>query len=241
MNFITLKKLINSKVQLGNIYLQKNFNNKNIIIYKVINNNYIIDLIQTSKYLLKTYILLYKISLYNKNIIFINTTNIIKNLLKKTAKITKQFYIIKYFKTGIFSNWNIIYNNILLLYWINNIIRLIKKNLIFKNLNIKNKKKLYYLYNKLYYKFKNFKGIIKLPNIIFLLDLEKDIIILKEITNLNKIIISIINSYNTLNFINIPIPGNNKNYYSVKLILEFITTALLQGNLKYNLLINNLN
>nr|QEM01787.1 30S ribosomal protein S2 [Nephromyces sp. ex Molgula occidentalis] len=241
MNIITLKNLINYKVQIGNIFLKKNFNNKNIIIYKIINNNCIIDLIQTSKYLLKTYILLYKISLYNKNILFINTTNIIKNLLKKTAKLTKQFYIIKYFKIGFFSNWNIIYNNILLLYWVETIIKLIKKQIIFENLNIKNKKKIYFLYNKLYYKFKNFKGIIKLPTIIFFLDLEKDNKILKEIKNLNKIIISIVNSYNNLNFINLPIPGNNKNYYSIKLILEIITTALIQGNLKYNLLINNLN
>nr|QEM01616.1 30S ribosomal protein S2 [Nephromyces sp. ex Molgula occidentalis] len=232
MILITLQELINSGVQLGNTF-NLNIIKKNKFIYKKINNICIIDLIQTSKLIWKLYIFLYKISFYNKKLLIINSNKLNKFILKKFIKLTKQFYITEHFISGTFTNWIFLYNNILFLNWLNIILN------IFKNLNFQ--KKISYLYNKLNYKFKNFKGLQKIPNIIFILNPIEDKQALKEAFLLKKIIISIIDmNYNPL-WITFPIPGNNINYFSIKLILEIITTSLLHGQLKNYLFINNLN
>nr|QEM01556.1 30S ribosomal protein S2 [Nephromyces sp. ex Molgula occidentalis] len=240
MNLITLKELINSGVQIGNISYKSDLK-KNKFIYKIINNVCIIDLIQTSKYLLKAYIFLYKTSFYNKNLIFIDSNKINKTLIKKTAKLTKQYYITEPFVPGMFSNWKIFYNNILLLNWVDNVIQILQNKSIFNNLNYKNKKEIQNIFNKLNYKFKNFKGIIQIPDIIIFLDINKNKQAFKEAKYLNKIIISIIDTDSNSDLINLPIPGNNKNYFSIKIILEILTTAIIHGNLKNQLLISNLN
>nr|QEM01586.1 30S ribosomal protein S2 [Nephromyces sp. ex Molgula occidentalis] len=238
MNLISLQDLINSKVQIGHLSKQSLNSYKQKFVYKIINNICIIDLIQTYKYLLKSYIFFYKIGVYNKKILFINTQNNYNTLIEKSAILTDQFYLTKYFIPGILTNWKIIQKNILLLNWFYKIIILNKKNNFLNNINNKIKNKLLKIYYKLKNKFDILNNMKKVPEIIFILDINKDIKALKEAKKLNKIIISIVDSNWNYNLIDLFIPGNNKNYFSIKLILEILITSLLQGQFKYKNLLD---
>nr|QEM01876.1 30S ribosomal protein S2 [Nephromyces sp. ex Molgula occidentalis] len=231
MILITLNELMISGVQIGHkkSRLKYNFNK---FIYKTIGKNWIIDLIQTAKYLTKTYSFLYKYGFYNKEILFIGSSSIVKNLIKKTSKLTGQFYINEPFVPGLFTNWTTIRENLLLLKWFYYVNQILNKKIITNKFNLKFKTKFLKIYNKLNYKYKNIKGIKTLPDLIFILDLNKEQLALKEALKLNKIIISIIDSNINPNLIHFPIPGNDNNYFSIKLILQICITGFLHGLLK---------
>nr|QEM01817.1 30S ribosomal protein S2 [Nephromyces sp. ex Molgula occidentalis] len=238
MNLISLQELINSRVQIGyspkktvSFYKQK-------FIYKIINNICIIDIIQTYKYLLKSYIFLYKIGVYNEKLLFINSGHIYQTLIEKSAIISNQFYLTKYFIPGTLTNWKIIKQNILLLNWFNKFILIFEKNKLYTNLNKKFKNKLFNIYIKLKNKFNILKTVPNIPEIIFIIDIYKNYNAFKEAKKLNKLIISIVDSNTNPNIIDFPIPANNKNYFSIKLLLEILITALLQGEFKSKNLLN---
>nr|QEM01675.1 30S ribosomal protein S2 [Nephromyces sp. ex Molgula occidentalis] len=225
MILFTLNDLIKNEIYLG--HKLENFDTRNFkFIYKIINHNLIIDLIQTAKYLINSYIFLYKLSIYKNNIIFIDSKFISKNLIKKSAIISNQYYINYSWISGLITNWKIIKNNILLLNWFNKIKILLKNKKLFK-IRIFNK-----FYKKLNFKYKNLKYINIIPNTLFIVNINYDIIAFKEAFKSKKIIISIVDTNINSNTINIPIPGNNKNYLSIKYILKIVTTALLHGKLK---------
>nr|QEM01847.1 30S ribosomal protein S2 [Nephromyces sp. ex Molgula occidentalis] len=238
MNLISLKELINAGVQIGDSSKKSTSYYKQKFIYKIINNICIIDIIQTYKYLLKSYIFLYKMGVYNEKLLFINSENKYKTLIEKSALLTNQFYIGKYFISGTLTNWKIIKQNFLLLNWFYKFILIIKQNKLYNNLNKKFKNKLIKIYFKLNNKFNLLKNITYIPETIFILNINKNYNALKEAKKLNKLIISIVDSNSNPLLIDFPIPANNKNYFSIKLILEILITALLQGEFKSKNLLN---
>nr|QEM01645.1 30S ribosomal protein S2 [Nephromyces sp. ex Molgula occidentalis] len=238
MNLISLNNLLNARVQIGCSSNKSLILYKKKFIYKIINNICIIDLIQTYKYLLKAYILFYKLGIYNEKILFIDSISRYQQLIEKSALLTNQFYLTKYFIPGTLTNWKIIYQNIILLNWFYKLNLFMEQNNILKNLDKKFQSKLIKIYLKLKNKFNLLKNIISIPNTIFILNIKTDYNALKEAKKLNKLIISIIDSDSNPNLINFPIPGNNKNYFSIKWLLEILITGLLQGNFKYKNLLN---
>nr|QEM01756.1 30S ribosomal protein S2 [Nephromyces sp. ex Molgula occidentalis] len=230
MNLITLSDLIKTKLYLGHSFKQSYLKN-NKYIYKSINNIWIIDLIKTSKSLIQSYIFFYNIGFNNTHkILFINSQPQFLKLIEITSKFTSNYYINDKFIPGLFTNWNMIYINIMLLKWFDYLFKLFNKNIFNIKFNKIFRTKFIKLYKKLLFKYKLFKNITNIPNIIFILDINKDKLAFKEAIHLNKYIISILDTNNNDNWINLIIPGNNDNYYSVKLIFQIILTSLLHGN-----------
>nr|QEM01727.1 30S ribosomal protein S2 [Nephromyces sp. ex Molgula occidentalis] len=230
MNLITLNDLIQSKIYLGHSFQKSNLQ-KNKYIYKIINNICIIDLIKTAKSLILSYVFFYNIGFNNQKILFINSQEQFTKSIELTSLITLNYYLNDKFIPGFFTNWKQIYTNILLLKWFRYLITLFNKPIFswktkkfFKNITS---------FKKLSIKYNSFYNLTNIPTIIFIVNLTKDHLAFREAIHLNKYIISIIDTNNTDVYINLPIPGNNDNYYSVNLILQLLTTALLHGtNLK---------
>nr|QEM01703.1 30S ribosomal protein S2 [Nephromyces sp. ex Molgula occidentalis] len=231
MNLLTLNDLITHKVHIGHYWSYWDSRCTKFI-YKIINNIWIIDLIHTSKALWKAYIFMYKSSLYNQKILFIGSSRYSKNIIKKTALLTNQFYITDTIKPGLFTNWEVIRGNILLLIWLKQVLFLIQHSYVFGTINHTFKDTLFKLYTKLHYKLKNIITFQTIPQILFISDLNTHTLLVKESITLNKILLSIIDTNWNPTDIHIAIPGNDDNLFSVKLICQIITTALIHGLLK---------
>lgn len=225
MILINLKELVKNKVHLGHSFFS--WDPRNIkYIYIFYKNIFIINLIYTRKNLIKAYNFLYKLSKKGHEIIFIGSKPQGKYFLKEAALISSMFYINTPWIPGMFTNNNLIKNRICLIIWFNIILKNIKKN---KQNSINFITKLNNIYIKTKKNFKGLFGLSLLPKTIFILDPIYEDIAMKESIILKRNIISIVDTNINPDLISIPIPGNDDNILSIKLILQILTTALIQG------------
>lgn len=227
MKLIDIKDLLKKKVHLGHKF---KISDPRIIkyIYKFYKSSCIINLIETRKSLIKVYNFLYKTSKKGNEIIYIGSKSNVKFILKEAALISANFYIINKWVPGTFTNENLIKNRICLIIWFEKIFfKLKKKSIISIKLLFKLKK----LYEKTTKNFKGLKGLLYLPKTIFIVDPKNEKIAFKESIILKRNIISILDTNINPENITLPIPGNDDNKSSLKLIIQILTTALIQGSL----------
>nr|QEH58565.1 ribosomal protein S2 [Piridium sociabile] len=226
MSLITLEKLIKSKLYIGK-YTHK-WNSKNIHYIRSYIQGYIIfDLVYTSILITNTYMYFFKASKRGHKFLFISTKPGTKDLIKKAGIISGSFYINEKWINGFISNWDIIKHQINLFRWVNNLVKISENIDIDLNL-LKNK------YNKSLTYFQGVHGLNKLPKIVFILDIDFDNKIFKELSKSNIILSSLINSDINIKYIHLPIPGNNSNIKSIYFILKILISAIIKGKIIKN-------
>lgn len=145
----------------------------------------------------------------NGNILFIGTRYDLKKIIKKLGLETGLSYINHRWVKGFLTNWENTSNSIKFY------------NLFLKKLDMRSKKKI-----KMEKSFLGVKNMTKLPDAIFLFDLNNDRDILNEAKSLNIPIIAIVDTNTSLKKIDYPIPGNSESLLSLIFYTNIIGASL---------------
>lgn len=197
-------------------------------IYGVRNTVHIIDLEKTAEKFKEALKFIKKLILENKTLLLVGTKIQIKDLVKDVAKDCDLPYINERWLGGTFTNF-----------------KTIKKRLeYFKDLEAKKKKGELTKYTKkerakideelrnLEIKFGGIKELEKLPDAIFVLDMKKDALAVKEAGRKRIKIIGIADTNVDPTLANYPIPANDDAISSVKYILDKVKDVIMKAKIK---------
>jgi len=189
------------------------------------NTVHIIDLEKTTEKFEQTLEFIQKLITENKTILFIGTKIQIKDLLKETAKECNMPYINERWLGGTFTNF-----------------KTLKKRIdYFKELEEKKQKGELAKYTKkerldmdrelknLEIKFGGIKNMNGLPDAIFVLDMKKDSLAVKEAITKKVIVIGIADTNVDPNLANYVIPANDDAISSIKYILEKVKDVIIKS------------
>lgn len=197
-------------------------------IYGTRNSVHIIDLEKTVDKFSEALQFIKELISANKNILFVGTKIQVKNLLKEVAEECDLPYVSERWLGGTFTNFEVL-----------------KKRIdYFKDLERKKKEGELEKYTKkervdmdkeimgLEIKFKGIKNMVELPEAIFVLDIKKDDLAVKEAI-LKKIkVIGIVDTNTDPTIIDFPIPANDDAINSVRYILNKVKEVILAAKPK---------
>lgn len=187
---------------------------------------YLIDLEQTAERLEQVLDLIKQLRIAGKSILFVGTKVATRNLIEQVAQETKSPYVKERWIGGTFTNFK----------------EIRKRINYFKDLEVKTKEidftKKYVKkerlamakeLERLTLKFHGIKEMEELPGALFVVDIQRDIIAIKEARQAGIKIIAIADTNVDPNLVDYPIPGNDDGYTSVQYILNKIQEVLLGG------------
>jgi small subunit ribosomal protein S2 len=145
----------------------------------------------------------------DSQILIVGTKPEFSKIVKYVGERISQPYIDKYWQKGLLTNWE----------YLSSSVRFYKLFLNKLNLNGKRKQKIY----------ENFNGLRlmkTLPSAIILIDITKDLEVINEAKRLNIPIIAIVDSNQSIENIDYPIPGNTNSILSIYFFLSLIMKVL---------------
>lgn len=222
MSSISLTKLLKAGVHLG--HKINNWNPKMFpYIYTQKNNTYILDLVQSAILLKKANKYLKLAASKKKKILFIGTKPEITRIIEEQAKRCNSAFINYKWVGGMLTNWKTIEKRIKRL-----------KNLEKQKINSLTKKEeaLYRKeFKKLHIYLDGIKNLKHIPDVAIIVDQKREIMAIQECRKLNIPIVSILDTNCDPDLIDIPIPGNDDGFQSIKLILTALTDHIIGGQL----------
>jgi small subunit ribosomal protein S2 len=224
MNKILLSQLLKMGTHFGN--KTEEWNPKMFLyIYAESHGIHILDVQQTCQLLTEACALV-KIAAQNKKkFLFVGTEPRISEILAQEAKKCNSFYINQRWLGGMLTNWKTIKVRI--------------KRL--KTLEQQYKKGIFDLFpkkdaaiiknelKKLKKYLSGIKNMRRIPDIIIVIDQQRELTAIKEAMSLNIPVISMLDSDCNPDLCNIGIPGNDNSQKSVKLILQMLGKSILKG------------
>ncbi|WP_457913021.1 30S ribosomal protein S2 [Candidatus Phytoplasma oryzae] len=232
MAIVTIKQLLESGIHFGHAARKCHYKMKPFLFSSpegipiVRNKIHIIDLKKSIVYIENVYKQVVKIAQKEGKILFLGTKKQIQEIVKQEAIRCNQYYITNRWLGGTFTNFQTISKRI------NFLKEMYKKEKegLWKNLP---KKEIVTLTRKRI-KLEKFLGGIqnmnKLPEALFVIDVQKDIIAINEARKLKIPIIGIIDSNCDPDLVDFIIPANNDAIKGVKLIVSIIANAIIEGN-----------
>lgn len=188
-------------------------------IFGVRNNIHIIDLEKTIAALNGAIDFIGKISALGGTIVFVGTKKQVRNLVKEAAEKINMPYVVNRWIGGLFTNYGIIAKQIKLMedlekgYKSGEFDKYTKK----EKLNIEKK------IEKLNQKFGGLRNLKKMPDAIFITDINEDKIAVLEARAKNIPIIALADTNTDPTLVTYPIPANDDALSSVKLIVDKLT------------------
>ncbi|MFP7699589.1 MAG: 30S ribosomal protein S2 [Candidatus Phytoplasma pyri] len=218
---VTIKQLLESGIHFGHITRKWNPKMKQYI-FTSRNGIHIIDLKKTVEKIEKAYKELQKIAAVGGKILFLATKKQIKNIVKEEAQESQQYYVIQRWLGGTFTNFKTITKRIDLLH------ELYKqeKDGLWKKLPKKEVSKLTQKREKLEKFLGGIKNMKKLPQAIFIVDPQKEIIAVYEAAKLGIKIFGIVDTNCDPDLVDYIIPANDDAIRGVKLITSIIAKAM---------------
>ena len=227
---VTIKNLLEAGVHLGHKTFRWNpkmskyiFGSKDSI--------HIIDLVQTLELINKALVEIHKCISSGGKILFVSTKKQATETIANLAKDTSQFYVNHRWLGGMLTNWKTISNSI-------------KR---YKKLSIDLKKestgftkkeilKMGLQRDKLERSLGGIADMIKVPDMIFIIDINIEELAVKEALKLNIPIVAIVDTNSNPIGINYPIPGNDDARRAINLYCELIKQTILdaQNNISKN-------
>ena len=199
-------------------------------IYGSQDNIHIIDLRKTVSLLNNALSFVENISKTNGLILFIGTKSQASDIVKKYAVECKQFYVNKRWLGGMLTNWSTISNSL-------NSLNTLNKNV--SNVNLRLKKKEILQMNRQIEKIEKYLGGLKdmgtTPQVIFVVDVNKDAIAVSEANKLKIPVIAILDTNSSPEGIDYPIPGNDDSRKSIELICSLISKSIIKNKKKIDL------
>lgn len=156
------------------------------------------------------------------NILFVGTKKKAQDIIKEMAKSLNMPFCVNRWLGGTLTNFKTIKNS---LAKYKSLLELDEKGEIDKL----NKKEVSMIRKKMKKMHKNFEGLLnveKLPDAIFIVDVNHEIIAVKEAIKMNIPTISLVDTNSDPTLINYPIPGNDDSIKSIKLFADIIIANL---------------
>lgn len=191
-------------------------------IYKSQRDYHIIDLYQTQKCLERACDYAKKATRKNKQFLFVGTRKPIAKIIENEAKRCGAFYINYRWLGGILTNWSTIQKRISRL----NFLETLEAYNIFKDYPKKEAAQLKRELDKLRKYLTGIKKMSQLPDVVFLIDQQREMTAIKECKKLGIPIISIVDTNCDPDLISIPIPGNDDSVKAIKFVLHKLVTNI---------------
>ena len=221
---VTIQQLLEAGVHLGHKTLRWNPKMKKYIFGKR-DSIHIIDLTQTLELINVALEKVYKIISENGKILFISTKKQASEAVAELAKETGQYYVNHRWLGGMLTNWATVSQSIKRL-------RDLEGRLSSDEVNQLGKKEILQLTrerDKLELTLGGIKEMGGLPDMLFILDTNKEDIAVLEANKLNIPIVAIIDSNANPTGVDFPIPGNDDAMRAITLYCELAQTAVLDG------------
>ena len=220
---VTIKELLDAGVHFG--HRTNRWNPKmSEFIFGHRNGIHIIDLQQTVVYFDNALKVVAEYASKGKNILFVGTKRQASEIIERYAIECKQFFINKRWLGGMLTNWDTIQNSIKKLKDLEEILENKSQSYTKKELlNFENSvEKL----NKALGGIKNMSG---QPDLIFIIDTNKEILAVKEANKIGIPIVAVIDSNSNPEGISYPIPGNDDAIRSIEFYCNAISKTILDS------------
>lgn len=218
------KDFINSGVHFGHMAKKWNPNMSPFILMKKY-GIHIIDIRKTLIYLNKAALAIKFIIQSGKKIMFIATKKQIKNFIKEESLKLNMPYITERWLGGMLTNFFTIKKLLKKMFFID---KIIKENS-YQNFAKREKLMLIRKKNKLEKLLGGISSLVKLPSALFIIDINKEHIAVKEAQKVGIITFAIVDTNVNPNLINYPIPGNDDSFKSVSLIIKYISSIIQEA------------
>ena len=220
---VTIKNLLEAGVHLGHKTFRWNpqmskyiFGSKNSI--------HIIDLVQTLEMINTALLEIHKCITSGGKILFVSTKKQATDTIASLAKDTSQFYVNHRWLGGMLTNWKTISNSIKRYKKLS--IDLKKENMGFTKKEIL---KMGLQRDKLERSLGGIADMIKIPDMIFIIDTNIEELAVKEALKLSIPIVAIVDTNSNPVGINYPIPGNDDARRAINLYCELIKQTILDA------------
>ena len=226
---INIKTLINKGVHFG--HQKKAWNPKMTpYIYTEQNNIHIIDLIQTYSHLRQILKFLAESTAQGKTLLFVGTKKQASKLVEETAKKCNSFFVNERWLGGLLTNWFTIRKSISKLKHL----ELQEKNNLFFNLPKKEIIKLKKEKGRLEKYLGGVKKMLNLPDIVIIIDQQKEMNAVLECQKLGIRSITILDTNGDPSLADLFIPANDDSITSLSFILNEFLKYIQYGQKKFN-------
>ena len=220
---VTIKNLLEAGVHLGHKTLRWNPRMSKFI-FGSKNSIHIIDLVQTLEMINAALPEIHKCISSGGRILFVSTKKQAAETIANIAKETSQFYVNHRWLGGMLTNWKTISNSI-------KRYKKLSQDLKQENTGFTKKEilKMGIQRDKLERSLGGIADMVKIPNMIFIIDTNIEDLAVKEALKLNIPIVAIVDTNSDPTGINYPIPGNDDARRAINLYCELIKETIIDA------------
>ncbi|HEU5046756.1 MAG TPA: 30S ribosomal protein S2 [Rickettsiales bacterium] len=219
----TMSELIEAGAHFG--HKTKRWNPKMApYLFGVRNGLHIIDLQQTVPMLHRALVAVREVVAKNGRVLFVGTKRQAADVVAETAKSCGQYYINQRWLGGMLTNWGTIQASIKRLRKLEELLSQEETGLTKKELLTLTRD-----HEKLEKSLGGIKDMGGLPDLIFIIDTNKEDLAVKEAARLNIPVIGILDSNSSPDFITYPVPANDDATRAIKLYCQLIAEAAIDG------------
>jgi len=225
---LQFKDLLDARAHFG--HKKRNWNPKmEPFIYTEKNGLHIIDLRRSVELLKEAYRAVNNIAAKGGEFLFVGTKKQAQNILEETAKRVNASYVKERWLGGTLTNFSVIRNSI---NKYNQLCEQIEQE-DFQKLSSKMQSRLLRQKNKMEKHFDGIQNMEKLPDLLYVIDVRREDIAIKEANLLEIPVVAIIDTNSDPEMVDYPIPANDDAIESIKLITNIIETAIVEGKKRF--------
>ncbi|MSO13887.1 30S ribosomal protein S2 [Rickettsiales endosymbiont of Trichoplax sp. H2] len=218
-----IKALLEAGVHFGH---RKNHWNPEMAkyIYGVKNKAHIIDLKQSAHHLYNALRVMFTVASNKGKVLFVNTKKQSTDVVKNAADKCSQYYVNHRWLGGMLTNWTTVSSSIKTLKKYEEILDSEEGLYTKKELLDFTRKK-----EKLEKAIGGIRNLVRLPDILFVIDVKTHAIAIQEANKLNIPVIAIVDTNSSPKGVDFVIPGNDDSRKSIKLYCNLMSEAILAG------------
>ena len=223
VNKVTIKNLLEAGIHFGHKTKRWNPKMENYI-FGERNGIHIIDLQQTVSSFRNALEIIKKFSSQNKNILFVGTKRQASEIISSSAIKCEQYYINQRWLGGMLTNWDTIQNSIKRLKSLEAILE--EKNSTYTKKETLQFEKSVEKLNKALGGIKDMNG---RPDLLFIIDTNREVLAVKEAIKMSIPIIGVLDSNSDPDGIDYPIPGNDDAMRSIEYYCTIISDTIIES------------
>ena len=220
---VTIKNLLEAGIHFGHKTKRWNPKMENYI-FGERNGIHIIDLQQTVSSFRNALEIIKKFSSQNKNILFVGTKRQASEIISSSAIKCEQYYINQRWLGGMLTNWDTIQNSIKRLKSLEAILE--EKNSTYTKKETLQFEKSVEKLNKALGGIKDMNG---KPDLLFIIDTNREVLAVKEAIKMSIPIIGVLDSNSDPDGIDYPIPGNDDAMRSIEYYCTIISDTIIES------------
>ncbi|HEC77858.1 MAG TPA: 30S ribosomal protein S2 [candidate division WOR-3 bacterium] len=224
MELVDIEQLITAGVHFGHRTKRWNPKMKKYIFGKR-NGVHIIDLRQTQEALKRAYEAVVRVAEQGKGILFVGTKKQAKDIIKEEAQRGGIFYVTERWLGGLLTNFETLNQRVHRLREFEQM----KEDGRWALLPKKELSRAEREFSKLLKYFQGIKEMDRLPGLVFIIDIKKDVTALREAKRKNIPIVAMVDTNVDPTDVTYPIPANDDSIRSIALITKIITDAVVEG------------